>query len=422
MGFVPTKRQQEAIRLLKEPATYFLLQGGSRSGKTTLIIYWCLHIALRYPKARILIARLHLSDLKRSIVFDTLMKVSDMMSEDLGKYVFNNFNKQEYFLRFPNGSELWFGGLSDKQRTEKILGTEYCIIFLSEVSQISYESYEMLVTRLAKNVKGLRNRFFMDCNPSSKSHWAYSLFFKNQDPLDKTPKKKENYVTLLLNPEHNPHLGGNYIELMENLSNRQKARFKKGLWLDDIEGALWKQELIDANRIHEEDIPLDTYERIVLGIDPAVTAKKNSSNETGLVVSGLKKGIGYVISDASGIYTPDGWGQKAVYLHNYYKVDTIVAETNQGGDLVVSNLTHINPCIHVKKIHAKRGKVLRADPIVGLYERGKVKHAGCFPKMEEQMTTWVPETTNESPDRVDALVYSIQELMSRQNIPRIRRI
>jgi len=419
MPFRPTLRQREAIQLLKRPARYILLQGGSRSGKTTLIVYWCLHVCLKYPGARVLIARLHLSDLKISIINDTLPKVAYLMSENLGKYVESNYNKNENVLKFPNGSQLWLGGLSDKHRTEKILGTEFCFIYLAEITQIGYESFEMLCTRLAQKV-GMRNRFAVDCNPAAKSHWGYWLFMKHQDPVDKTDKNADQYATLIMNPYDNPHLPEDYVESMSNYSLRNQQRFLRGEWLDDIEGALWKQELIDRNRVNVKDVI--NFERIVLGIDPAVTADKRSSNETGLIVVGLTNKKGYVIADASGVYTPDGWGQKAVYLYNYYNIDMIICETNQGGDLVVSNITHIDKRVRIKKIHAKRGKVLRADPIVGLYERDEVKHLGHFKQLEEQMCTWVPDQGKDSPDRIDALVYALQELMAPPQIPSIHRV
>jgi phage terminase large subunit-like protein len=268
--------------------------------------------------------------------------------------------------------------------------------------------------------KTFRNRIFLDCNPSAKSHWAYWLFVKKYDPIDKVPKKNpENYAHITLNPADNPHLSAAYLSRLDNQSSRNKMRFKEGKWLDDIEGALWKQFLIDRNRVAANDV--QDFDRVILGVDPAVSADKKSSDETGIVVVGLKNKKGYVIADASGIYTPDGWGQKVVDLYNYYNVAMIVCETNNGGDLVVSNMTHIDRRLRIKKIHAKKGKVLRADPVVGMYERDEIKHLGSFKDLEEQMTTWVPENSD-SPDRIDALVYAFHELMAPKTMPSIKRV
>ena len=419
MPFRPTERQCEAIKLLNGPAQDILLQGGSRSGKTTLIVYWCLCICLKYPGARVLIARFHLSELKISVINDTLPKVCRMIG--LEDYFNKHFNNNHYVLKFPNGSQLWLGGLSDKKQSEKILGTEFAAIYFGEITQLSYETYELTATRLAQVVGTFKNRIFLDCNPSEKTHWAYWLFVKKHDPKDKTPKKNtEDYACLTMNPIDNPHLSPNYLKRLDNQSMRNRQRFKEGKWLDNIEGALWKQELIDSNR--QAPMAIEEFDKIIIGVDPAVSAHPKKSDETGIVVVGLKDKMGYVIKDASGIYTPDGWGQKVVSLYKQYNAAIIVAETNNGGDLVIANMTHVDRRIRVKKIHAKKGKVLRADPIVGLYERGEVQHLGLFKNLEEQMTTWVPKPSQDSPDRIDALVYALQELMAPNNTPSVHRL
>lgn len=416
MSLILTEKQNTALQLFKKPARHVLLQGGSRSGKTTFLIYLCLYVALTKPKCRILISRLHLSDIKGSIIYDTLPKVAELMSPELARYISIALNKQDYFLPFPNGSSIWFDGLSDEKRSEKVLGREYCLIFLSEITQIEYPAFEKLLTRLAQNVPNFRNRIVLDCNPTGKSHWAYKLFVENIDPRDKSPKKSERYATLIMNPKDNPHLPHDYLESLGDLSLRQQKRFLEGEWLEDVEGALWKQEDIDRNRLTAGSV--QDFDRIGMGIDPSVSADPKRSNETGIVVVGIKNGKGYVLADGSGIYTPGGWGQKAVELYNYYQADIIIGESNQGGDLVVSNITQIDRSVRVKKVHAMRGKVLRADPIVGLYERDEVKHLGVFDKLEEQMTSWLPES-NDSPDRVDALVHILQELMRPKKVPKI---
>lgn len=409
-------RQKVALSLFKTPARHILLQGGSRSGKTTLLVYVALYVALTKPNSRVLISRLHLSDIKASIIHDTLPKVAALMNPKLASYIQMALNKQDYFLPFPNGSEIWFDGLSDERRSEKVLGREYCLIVLTEITQIDYGAFEKLLTRLAQNVPNFRNRFALDCNPTSKGHWAYKLFVENIDPRDKTPKDPSRYATLVMNPHDNPHLSQDYIESLGDLSTRQQKRFLAGEWLDDVEGALWNQEDIDRNRLTRGSV--QDFDRVGVGVDPAVSADPKRSSETGIIVAGVKNGKGYVLADGSGIYTPSGWAKKVIELYNYYQADIIIGESNQGGDLVVSNLIQLDRTVRVKKVHAMRGKVLRADPIVGLYERDEVKHLGMFDKLEEQMTSWVPES-KDSPDRVDALVHILQELMQPRKVPKI---
>jgi predicted phage terminase large subunit-like protein len=176
--------------------------------------------------------------------------------------------------------------------------------------------------------------------------------------------------------------------------------------LDDVEGAMWISAMIDDNRLKSAP----DMKKIVVAIDPAVTARVGS-DETGIIVAGL--GIdnhGYILHDASGIYSPNEWAKKAIFLYEKYKADRIIAEVNNGGDLVETNIRIIDNYIHYKSVHATRGKVIRAEPVVALYEQGKIHHVGAFAKLEEQMTTWDPES-DKSPDRVDALVWAITDLI-----------
>jgi phage terminase large subunit-like protein len=184
--------------------------------------------------------------------------------------------------------------------------------------------------------------------------------------------------------------------------------------LDDTEGALWKQDLIDKNRVKVAP----ELKRIVVAVDPAVTSKPES-DETGIIISG--KGIDghvYVLFDSSGKFTPHQWAQRSVTCYENYRADRIVAEVNNGGDLVETNIRMFNPDVPFKSVYASRGKVIRAEPIVALYEQGKVHHVGTHDKLEEQMTTWDPEK-DKSPDRVDALVWGIADLMYQQTDPEI---
>ena len=167
--------------------------------------------------------------------------------------------------------------------------------------------------------------------------------------------------------------------------------------------ALWKYENIK----NIKEYP--ALSRIIVAIDPAVS-NTSKSDETGIIVAGKgPNGFGYVLEDASGKYSPSGWAKKAVGLYHKYSADKIVAEINQGGDMVESNIRTYDKNIPYKKVRASRGKQIRAEPIASLYEQGKVFHIGDFIKLEDQLTTWCPG--NDSPDRLDALVWALTELM-----------
>jgi phage terminase large subunit-like protein len=175
--------------------------------------------------------------------------------------------------------------------------------------------------------------------------------------------------------------------------------------LDNVEGALWTRNIIDSARVTEAP-PLI---RIVVAIDPAVTSSA-TSDETGIVAAGVAtNGDYFVLDDKSLRATPDTWARKAVELYHKHKADKIVAETNNGGDMVIMLLRQVDASIAVQKVTATRGKQLRAEPISSLYEQGRVHHVGYFSELETQMCEWTPQS-NESPDRLDALVWALTEL------------
>ena len=177
--------------------------------------------------------------------------------------------------------------------------------------------------------------------------------------------------------------------------------------LDDAEGALWNREQLDECRVHV----LPEMKRIVIGVDPAGSSNRGS-DETGIVACGLGvDGRGYVLADASGRYSPDGWARAAVSLYNSLRADRIVAEKNYGGEMVEATIHSVDRSAPVKMVTATRGKALRAEPISALYEQRRVSHVGSLPGLEDQMCGWNPAAAGASPDRMDALVWAITDLM-----------
>jgi PBSX family phage terminase large subunit len=182
--FKLTAKQQEANELLASPSTHIMLAGGSRSGKTFLIMRAKVIRRLMAPGSRGATLRFRYGHVKQSVVMDTFPKVMKLCFPKV-EY---ELNKSDSFARFPGGSEEWFAGLDDKERTEKILGAEYADIFLNECSQIAYSSRNMAVTRLAQAVKNtvtgkpLPMKMYYDENPPDKGHWTYKLFKTKTDP------------------------------------------------------------------------------------------------------------------------------------------------------------------------------------------------------------------------------------------------
>jgi predicted phage terminase large subunit-like protein len=213
-------------------------------------------------------------------------------------------------------------------------------------------------------------------------------------------------------------VGGSTFDNAENLSAAALAELRaqyegtrigrQELYAElllDTPGALWTLEGIERDRRHEHP-PL---RRVVVAIDPAVTTGEDS-DATGIVAAGVDfAGDCWVLDDATCRLSPEQWARRAIDLYDTHAGDRIVAEVNNGGDLVATVLRTVDPSVPVRSVHASRGKRVRAEPVAALYEQGKVHHVGVHAALEEQMTTWTPEAT-ESPDRLDALVWAITDL------------
>ena len=179
--------------------------------------------------------------------------------------------------------------------------------------------------------------------------------------------------------------------------------------LEDVDGALWSRALLDASRIEPSNAP--TFRRIVVAIDPAGGSSR-SNDETGIIIAARgTDGHGYVLEDKSGRYSPEGWARRAVDAYQQHRADRIVVEANFGGEMVVATIHAVDPNVPVKTLHASRGKQIRAEPVVALYEQVRVYHVGCFPELEDQLCGWEPTQGAYSPDRLDALVWALTELM-----------
>ncbi len=397
--------QDAARQMIDNGTRHSCLVGGTRSGKTFLIVRSILQTAMRAPHSRHAMLRFRANAARASLALDTLPAVARKCFPAITL----DEHRQDGFFEMPNGSQIWIGGLDDKDRVEKILGQEYLTIFLNEASQIPYQSYLVAMTRLAQSVKGEQQRCLVDLNPVEKSHWTNQLFGEKRDPISKRPLPNPNdYQRAFLNPRDNAeNLSSEYVASLAAMPERQRKRFYEGVYVAELEGALWRIDTIERCRVDRNEVP--DLQRIVIAIDPAVSNGENS-DETGIVAAGVgTDGHGYLLEDASGRYTPTEWAKKAVSLYRRYNADRIVAEVNQGGALVENTLRVIDPNIPYKAVHASRGKIIRAEPIAALYEQNKVHHAGVFTELEDQMCSFEPGHRG-SPDRMDALVWAFTDL------------
>ncbi len=416
-----TTKQEEALGLIGTDALYCLLFGGSRSTKTFTIVRTIVWRAIAVPNSRHAILRFRFSHVKKSIFFDTFPKVMRLCFPEC-PYV---ENKGDWYIKFGNGSEIWFGGLDDKERTEKILGLEYATIFLNECSQISYDSFLMMVTRLAQvchyrrrgETFELRLKMFLDENPPSKGHWTHKLFLDKKEPKAKTRlEDPENYSSLLMNPVDNlENLPQAYIDALQRLPKRKRDRFWSGKFAEDSDNALWTSEMIEKNRvtmIPEDALP---FVRVVVAVDPsgATDEEDEDADEIGIGVCALgADGIGYALEDLTLLAGPKKWGGVVASAYNRHKADRVIAEKNYGGAMVEFTVKAADPNISYKGVNASRGKVVRAEPISALCEMGKIKFVGRFDQLEDELCsfTTIGYIGERSPNRGDWFVWGFTEL------------
>jgi phage terminase large subunit-like protein len=249
--------------------------------------------------------------------------------------------------------------------------------------------------------KTLPNRVILVMNPSTYGHFLYRMFVQ----AGKRPDTLYIHTTW----EDNRHnLSQSFVEKAEQIREQNPARYKHifgGLWSKEKPGLLWTRAEIERCRVPSAP----ELSRVVVGVDPAATSKMES-NETGIVVVGVdRQRRAYVLEDLSGRYTPNQWATVTIEAARRWK-GSIVAETNQGGDMVTSVIRSIGDRasgVRIIDVRASRGKYARAEPVYSLYTENRVFHVGEFPILEQQMAGFNPDDDTESPDRVDALVWGL---------------
>lgn len=220
----------------------------------------------------------------------------------------------------------------------------------------------------------------------------------------------EAHVTRGRTLDNKSNLAATFLTKIENryAGTRLGRQELEGEILGDLPGALWRLGDIDLFRRTEAP---ENISRIVVAVDPAVT-NTDQSDEHGVIVAGIEGQTGSVLEDGSVRGSPLQWARRAIALHDKYAADGIVVEVNQGGDMVAQTLRSVRSDLNIIEVRATRGKHVRAEPIAALYEQGRVHHVGSFPELENQMTmmTSAGYEGENSPDRLDALVWALTEL------------
>jgi phage terminase large subunit-like protein len=420
--FQRTPKQEIQAELVYGPARHILAYGGSRSAKTFGFCELIAERALQADESRHLIARLHNIDVRQAVMLDTWPKMMRLAFPDV-RYT---INKSDQFATFTDtGSEVWFGGLDDAERIDKILGKEFATIYVNESSQVVFNTILTLRTRLAqacfrRDGSPLPLKALYDLNPTGKGHWTHREFIEGIRPDNGIALKPGTRAHLMMNPADNPHLPAEYHEGLDELPDKQRQRFRDGKYLNEVPGALWSLSdrtaedgrlMPGIETLRRSEMP--PLVRVVIGVDPS-GSDGNGGDSQGIVVAGLgTDGHGYVMADRTCRLSPDGWAQVVARGAKEFGADRVAAEKNYGGAMVESTLRTADRNLPVKLVNSSRGKVLRAEPVAALYEQGKVHHVGNFADLEEQMTmtTTSGYQGGGSPDRLDAVVFALTELM-----------
>lgn len=367
----------------------WLILAGRGFGKSRAVNEWAIEQARRYPRSRGALVASTASDV-RDVVVEGESGIMNIAPPDF----MPKYEPSKRRLTFPNGS---IATTFSADEPNRLRGPQFHWAICDELAAWRFAAaFDMLLMGVRLGV----------------------------DPriaISTTPRPVELVKRLLNDPTCVITRGSTYdnaANLAPAFLDAILARYKgttlgrqeiDGDVLDAVDGALWKRGWIEAARV--TDVPALT--RIVIAIDPAVTATA-ASDETGIIVGGaaLVNGVlhGYILDDLSLKATPDEWARQAVAGFRKYQADRMIAEVNNGGDLVEHTVRTVDANVPFTSVRASRGKVARAEPVVALYEQGRVHHVGMFRALEDQMCSWTSES-GDSPDRIDALTWCLNDLL-----------
>lgn len=306
-------------------------------------------------------------------------------------------NAQERRIETVTGGVLEFWSLTDP---DSVRGRKYARAILDEAAMVRdlTRAWNEAIRPTLADMEG--DAWFLS-TPKGLTDF-HDLFRRGQEGLD-------GWTSWQMPTWTNPHIPRAEIDAMrQELPPRVFSQEVEAEFMADVEGALWTYDNIDRHRVTHGDSPPE-MRRVVIGVDPA----GGGGDEIGIVCAGVgTDGHAYVLDDASMMGSPNAWATAVANLYVRRFADRVVAEKNYGGDMVEHTLRTAAPNLPVKVISATRGKQQRAEPVAALYEQGKVHHVGAFGTLEEQMTTWDPaDRRAKSPDRMDALVWALSDLM-----------
>ena len=400
MSILPIKTPRWCLPLLtgeRGSPRYRGAKGGRASGKSHFFGEALIERMIEEPNTKAICIR----EVQKSLEYSSLQLLKDKITAlGVGHY----FEIQKNKIIPLNGSGvIIFQGMQD-HTAESIKSLEgFDIAWVEEAQSMSNRSLELLDPTIRKN----GSEIWFSWNPNLDT-----------DPVEQIFKNNDRAVLVHVNFMDNPFVTETTREMADRVRAQNPLKYNH-IWLGDymkeIEGALWNADMIEKCRISKDEIP--DLSRIVVAIDPSVTGKA-TSDETGIVIAGKSAQTEkyYILEDASLRGTPDQWIRRAIFKYHEYKADRIIAEVNNGGDLVENLLRNTDKDVSYRSVRATRGKMLRAEPIAALYESEKVFHSDKFSEMEEQMIFYNGRG-NVSPDRLDALVWAVTDLSENTGQP-----
>jgi phage terminase large subunit-like protein len=387
----------------------WLLLGGRGAGKTRAGAEWVRAMALGIkpiatePAKRIALVGETLGDVRRTMIegISGLLEIHPPEERPL-------FEPSKRRITWPNGSIAEMYSAEDPQ---SLRGPQFMAAWCDEICKWPHatETWDMLQFALRL---GEAPRQVVTTTPRSTT--LLKAIIANDKTVIQRSRTQDNSA----------NLSASFLKTVEEKygGTRLGRQELDGELIEDREDALWQRDQIEKLRIRKTP----ELERIVVAIDPPVTSGEKA-DLCGIVAAGINhEGQGFILKDKSvKRATPLKWAQIAVDLFHDMQADRIVAEVNQGGDLVETIMRQIDETVPIRKVHASRGKYLRAEPVAALYEQGRISHVGCYEELEDQMCDFGPGglSNGKSPDRLDALVWAMTDLMLNTNAtPRMRRL
>lgn len=413
--YIPLFRRPKGVR-------YFIVTGGRGSGKSYAIATAESDEIVNLPvNQNILYLRQTLTSAHISIIPEFMEKIG------LLGYDSHVFPKKQEIVNLETGSQIYFRGIQSSKGSNEAnlksipnIGT----VIVDEAQELVDEAAFDRIDLSLRSAE-IRNTVILSLNPTDETLWICRRFFDERGIAEDfngiDPRYPDTCYIHTTWEDNKNNLSPAFIQLAQSCKVENPEKYKnifEGFFKREKIDALWKRSsMIEPYRISHSTVD---FERLVIGVDPAVTSA-DTSDLTGIVAAGSARNPKtgeleyYVLDDRSLKASPNEWAKAVIALYVDLDADRVVVETNNGGDLVSSLLRNIDPSVSLTAVRATRGKILRAEPIAALYERGLVHHVGRFGELEMQMCSFTGDPKEKSPDRLDALVWALTELAGGAN-------